>query len=185
MISRAVAEIPTTLGWRIVQSPARGQPADLDAVIHVDIHILLFASDIRAPIGIEWVTSRRSGQKPELFLKDGISRTMAASEFLHYMVDHGAVWHNFTNSGDLRKHALFFLSDELLKRTTYYSMSAKEQEQLTSWQKDLETSKPKQTGDIRSGTGENSLIISIERYIPSEEVLIQDPKKKKSNNEVS
>ncbi len=178
MISRAVAEIPTTLGWRIVQSPARGQPAHLEAVNRADVHILLFASDIRAPIGIEWVISRRSGRNPELFLKDGVSRTLAASEFLHYMEDYGAVWHSFKDSKDLRMQTLQFLSDQLIRRNAYYSITEKEQAQLESWRKDLETTEPKHFEDIRARTGEDSLIISVDRYIPSEGVLIQPPKEK-------
>ena len=48
-LSRAVAEIPVTLGWRVIQSPLHGEPLDTDAIAQADVHILLLGSDIRAP----------------------------------------------------------------------------------------------------------------------------------------
>jgi hypothetical protein len=173
LINRAVTEIPMTLGWKIMLSPAHGEPADLGAVAKADVHLLILGSDIRAPIGIEWLTARRAGRNPELFLQEGVNRTMAASEFIHYMDDHEAVWHTFKNQQELRKEALLFLSRHLLNESRYYSLSAKEQDELKEWQKELEAEKPKFINDTRGGAGEGGLIISVERYIPSEGVLIQ------------
>ncbi len=177
ILGRAVAEIPTSLGWRILQSPVRGERVDLEAVAQADVHLMLLGSDIRAPIGVEWLSARRSGHKPELFLKQGVSRTRAASEFLNYMDDQGAVWHPFQGKQDLRLQALFFLSDHLLRNAVYYSISAKEQGQLNSWQEELSTKNATAFEDVRVATGESSLIISLERYIPTQGILLE-PKKK-------
>ena len=62
LLAWAVTEVPVTLGWRIVQSPGGDEPADLETVAQADVHLLLLGSDIRAPIGQEWIAARRAGQ---------------------------------------------------------------------------------------------------------------------------
>ena len=84
-LSQAVVEIPVTLGWRIIQSPYKGEPVNPDAVTAADVHLLLLGSDIRAPIRLEWLYSRRFGRLPVLFLKQDIQRTMAAQNFMHHI----------------------------------------------------------------------------------------------------
>jgi hypothetical protein len=78
LLGRLVTEIPVTLGWHIRQSPSRGESPDLEAVTHVDLHLLLLGSDIRAPFGLEWFVSRRAERRPVLFLMEGTLRTTAA-----------------------------------------------------------------------------------------------------------
>src|SRR3990170_3296483 len=53
-LSRLVAEIPVTLGWRVIQSPIHGEMLNTNAITEADVHILLLGTDIRAPIGLEW-----------------------------------------------------------------------------------------------------------------------------------
>ena len=53
VLGRTVVEIPTTLGWRIVQSPLRVELVDLEMVTRADLHLVLLGGDIRAPIGLE------------------------------------------------------------------------------------------------------------------------------------
>jgi hypothetical protein len=161
----------------------RGELANLEAATKADVHILLLGSDIRAPIGIEWVIARRSGHKPELFLKEGVSRTPAASEFLNYMEDQGAVWHPFHDKQDLRQQALLFLSDHLLRKSLYYALSTNEQEHLKTWQGKLSLETAPEVEDVRAATGESSLIISLDRYVPTQGVLIQPKKEQKPEND--
>ncbi len=82
LLGRIVTEIPTTLGWRITQTPRVGEPLNIDAIIRSDLHILLLGSDIRAPIGLEWVIARRAKRISHAFLKKGIPRTLAAQAFV-------------------------------------------------------------------------------------------------------
>ncbi|MDQ4076092.1 MAG: hypothetical protein M3220_07575, partial [Chloroflexota bacterium] len=85
ILGRAVTEIPVDLGWRIAQSPRRNDPVDEDAVVRADVHVLLLGSDIRAPVGLEWLAARRAGQQPLPFLKRDVRRTPAAMEFIRYI----------------------------------------------------------------------------------------------------
>jgi hypothetical protein len=171
-LSQAVVEIPVTLGWRIIQSPHTGEPVNPDAVTAADVHLLLLGSDIRAPIGLEWLYSRRVGRLPVLFLKQDIQRTMAAQNFMHH-IEAQTTWHLFKNSSDLSQQVLKLLASHILERANYYALSTKERDRLTSWQDELNASGTKNIEDIRGGVGESSVILSPERYIPSEGVLIQ------------
>jgi hypothetical protein len=53
VLSRAIVEIPTSLAWRIKQTPVGDEALDLEAVAVADVHLLLFGGDIRAPVGAE------------------------------------------------------------------------------------------------------------------------------------
>ena len=69
VLSRAITEIPTSLGWRITQTPIGDEPLDLEAAAQADLHLLILGGDIRAPVGVEWLAARRAGRIPTLFLK--------------------------------------------------------------------------------------------------------------------
>ena len=177
LLGRLVTEIPVTLGWHIRQSPSRGESPDLDAVGKADVHLLLLGSDIRAPMGWEWFVSRRAGRRPELLLKESTLRTPAAEEFVRYV---GGLnyWKPFKDSPDLRQQVLMLLASHILDRADHFTLSPEEYDHLKKWRDELEldsTGKTKIEG-ARSVAGESSIILTIERYIPSEGVLIQ-PKK--------
>jgi hypothetical protein len=172
LLGRLITEIPVTLGWRIRQSPSHGEPPDLDAVAHADLQLLLLGSDIRAPIGLEWSVSRRAGRRPVLLLKEDTLRTPAAEEFIRYLGGVDA-WKVFKDSGDLRWQVLLLLAGNILDRAEYFTLSPKEYEGLKTWREELETAGKSTTEETRGGAGESSIILTTERYIPSEGVLIQ------------
>jgi hypothetical protein len=175
LLGRLVTEIPVTLGWRIHQSPSHGEPPDLDAVVHADAHLLLLGSDIRAPIGLEWSVSRRAGRRPVLLLKEDTLRTPAAEEFVRYLGGVDA-WKIYKDSADLRWQVLLLLAGHILDRAEYFTLSPEEYEGLKTWRGELESAGKSKIEETRGGAGESSIILTTERYIPSEGVLIQ-PKK--------
>jgi hypothetical protein len=174
LLGRAVVDIPTTLGWRIVQSPIRGEPVDLELITRADLHLVLLGGDIRAPIGLEWLTARRAGRSPALFLKKEIPRTPAAQSFLRY-VEGRSHWQLFKDLPDLRDQALKLISNHILGKADYYSLSSAEYERLQDWVGQLEESKAEVEQEPRGVTGESSVIFSPERYMPSEGVLLEEP----------
>lgn len=180
-LSRAVTEIPVSLGWRILHSPIRGEPVDREAVEKADYHILLLGSDIRAPIGFEWRTARRAGRTPVLFLKEDVFRTPAGQSFQRY-VEEQAAWGPYRDLADLRRQALGLLAGHLLERVGYYRLSLREVERLQEWRKELVDSQVKQAEERRGVAGESSVILSPERYVPKEGVLIR-PKLEKKDHE--
>jgi hypothetical protein len=176
VLSRAVTEIPVTLGWRIVFSPIRGEAVDREAVEQANYHVVILGSDIRAPIGYEWLAARRTGRSPLFFLKGDIIRTPAGHAFQRH-VEEQAAWRTYRDLPDLRRQVLADLSNHLLDRAGEYRLSLGEVEKLQAWRKELEVSQAKSVEEQRSIAGESSVILSPERYVPSEGVLIR-PKKK-------
>lgn len=183
-LSQVVAEIPVTLGWRVIQSPLHGERVDGSAVAQADVHILLLGSDIRAPVGLEWRLARRANRLPLAFLKKKVVRTMAALDFVRYIAEKIS-WHEYNDIADLHLQALKYLADHILSLASYYALKPGELENLADWQKSLISSKLANP-ELHGGIGESSVLLSPERYIPSEGVLIKEkpegkPKKRPSS----
>jgi hypothetical protein len=172
ILGRAVVEIPVSLGWQIVQSPLRDEPADLDAVARAGVHLLLLGSDIRAPIGQEWIAARRAGHRPFLFLKQAILRTPAAYDFVRF-VEEQAAWQSFRDGADLRRQVLRLLAGHLLQHAGHYALSPAELVRLESWRAGLQAEVPAGEQELRGGTGESGIVLSPERYVPSEGILLR------------
>ncbi len=179
-LSRAITEIPVTLGWRVIQSPLHGESFDASAVAQAEAHILLLGSDIRAPIGLEWRLARRANRFPVVFLKKNVLRTMAALDFIRY-IEVQIPWREYNDIADLRQQALLYLAGHILKLASYYTLRPAELEKLTAWEKTLETGK-QGTPELLGGIGESSVVLSPERYIPSDGVLIQAKPEIKNKN---
>jgi hypothetical protein len=168
-LGRAVTEVPVSLGWRIVQSPVADRLIDAEAVIQAGFHLLLLGGDIRAPIGQEWVIARRAGRLPVCLLKSGIPRTPAAQSFARFIKEQTA-WQAFRDTADLRTTVLNHLARHLLRRIDYYAMTPVEVASLQSWQAELEESSRSAAGEV-GGAGESGVVLSPERYVPSEGIL--------------
>jgi hypothetical protein len=171
-LGRAVTEVPVELGWRIVQSPGRDDPVDLAAVVKADVHLLIMGSDIRAPIGQEWVAARRAGRLPALFLKQGVLRTPAAQEFRRY-IEAQAQWQPYRGAADLRGLVLRLLADHLLSRAVTYGLTPGEAVRLQAWREELSTASEAVDEVVRGGAGESGVVLSPERYVPADGVLIR------------
>lgn len=171
-LGRAVTELPVTLGWRVLQSSSRDGPVDLEAVARADLHLLLLGSDIRAPIGQEWLAARRAGRPTVLFLKQRILRTPAAADFVRYVGERGA-WQPFTDAADLRLQVLKLLADRLLGRAEHYALLPPEVLGLQEWRSKLAASAPAVEEPRLGGAGESGVILSPERYVPSDGILLE------------
>ena len=174
VISRAVVEIPTSLGWRLVHTPHPGEIPDLDSVARADMHLLLIGGDIRAPIGMEWYASRRAGNQPRLLLKQGVVRTPAAQVFVRELVDF-ATWLPFDTHSHLRQQVLQMLASQILERAAHFQLSDEEYQRLQTWQMQLRNGALTLQERTGGGTGESSVIFSPERFTPSGGVLLEPP----------
>jgi hypothetical protein len=172
ILGRAVAEIPVDLNWRVAQSPRRSDPLDLNAVANADIHLLLLGGDIRAPIGLEWLTAQRAGRRPTLFLKQDVQRTSAALNFVRF-VESQATWRPFKDGVELRQSVLEILTDHILDRAMTFVLSPLEIERLQGWRSDIQAESAAVDEETRGGAGDSSLILSRERFVPSEGVVIR------------
>ena len=174
LLSRSVIEIPVTLGWQINLSPIGEKKVDEKSIFDADMHILILGTDIRAPIGFELYLSRSIGRRPIFFRKKGITRTLAASEFVRSL-SHYSNWLTFDNLADLRYQALNHIGQSILDLADYYTLKNNEYEKLSTFMKDLEDKQLQQFEGVNGGAGENSVILSRERFTPKGGVLIQAP----------
>jgi hypothetical protein len=178
-LGRAVAEIPVSLGWRIVQSPTRNDPVARQAVAGADIHLLLLGGDIRAPVGLEWQMARRAGRWPVAFLKQHVLRTPAAQDFVRFVAGHqlpgleAAAWRPFRDAADLRRQVLGLLVRHLVERAGVYALTPLELARLEEWTAELDASGAPAGNEVLRGAGESGILLSRERYVPSEGIQIQ------------
>jgi hypothetical protein len=173
ILGRAVTEVPVSLGWRVVHSPAGDNLVDLEAVARADVHLLLLGSDIRAPIGLEWRVARRVGREPALFLKEHLLQTPAAQDFVRFVAEQDR-WRRFRDLADLRAQTLRLLATHILDRAQHYSLSQTEMVRLRTWRDELDSPSGQVDGGSRGGAGESGVLLSRERYVPSDGILIQD-----------
>ena len=174
ILGRAVTEVPVSLAWRVVHSPGGDEPVDVNAVSRADVHLLLLGGDIRAPIGLEWRLALHAGRRPVPLLKQDILRTPAGESFLRF-VQQQATWHAFQDPADLRRQFLGLLAGHLIERAIHYRLSPLELARLEEWRKEIESA-PSLVEEGGRGAGESGVILSPERFVPSEGVLIDGKK---------
>lgn len=145
---------------------------DRDAIAQADIHLLFIGGDIRAPIGLEWLIARRAGRLPELFLKENVSRTLAALDFVR-TVENQNPWRTFKEGRELRRQVEILLANYLLDRAVTFSLTKDEIALLRSWLAEREAGKVSEEQIERGGAGDSGLILSTERFEPSDGILLE------------
>jgi hypothetical protein len=170
-LGRAVTELPVDLNWRIIQSPRGNEVLDREALKRADVHLLLMGGDIRAPVGLEWLAAVRSGRRPYLLLKDAVSRTSAGAAFVRHVADMER-WEPFTGPEDLRRLVLLHLSAHVLDHASELGLTAGEVDRLRRWQEELASARPGPAQTERGGAGESGLLLSLERFRPSEGIRL-------------
>jgi hypothetical protein len=168
VLARMIATLPVTLGWRVVQTPLEAETLDLPALQAADLHLLVMGTDIRAPVGLEW-DAVRYGRRPSVaFLKQNAARTPAGQVFVH---DASVVWQSFTDAADLSRQVRRLVVEHLLQHATRYALTPTEVDQLEA----LRTvEKPTDQPAKSESAGRSAVILSRERYVPSEGVIVDE-----------
>ena len=180
-LNRSITELPVTLGWQILLSPIKEKQINKVAIREADIHLLILGEDIRAPIGFEWYLSRQAQRSPIPFMKKGILRTPAAQAFQRD-ISYQTNWLPYNDLSDLRFKALQQISSYILSQDAYFTLNSSEKEELSNFIMELEDHKPELIKDTLGGAGENSVILSRERFTPKDGVLIKAPSDNDQNN---
>lgn len=163
-LARMIAELPVTLAWRIFQSPLGNELLDLNAIRNADLHLLIMGGDIRAPVGQEWHTAYRAGRPVVAFLKRGVSRTPAGQTFVR---DTQVIWQPFNSPAGLSRQVRQLLAEHLVRHAERYALSPVELQQLMK----LQTAED-QAEAAAEGAGRSAVILSRERFRPSDGVII-------------
>jgi len=173
-LARLIAELPVTLAWHIAQTPVASADAlDLEALHATDMHLLVMGSDIRAPVGLEWHVARRTHRTSVAFLKRGIPRTPAGQVFKNGA---GVVWQPFTDAADLSRQVQRVLAEHLVRHAPLYALTPAEMAQLEA----LPTAEAPTEGSARGEeAGHSAVILSRERFVPSQGVIIGESHEEK------
>jgi hypothetical protein len=168
-LARMIAALPVTLAWRIVQTPvADVDPLDLDALGSADLYFLVMGSDIRAPVGLEWLMARRVRSSAVAYLKRGVPRTPAAQVFIN---DRSMVWQTFGDAADLSSQVQGVLAEHLVRHAIQYALTPDE---IAA----LEALPASDTATDQVGRGEeaghSAIILSRERFEPSGGVVVDE-----------
>ncbi len=171
LISRAVTEIPVTLGWKINYSPLGSKSLDKSLLREADIHILILGEDIRAPIGYEWYLSLNYDRKPIFFLKADIPRTMAGGEFKRLIAGYPRIL-TYKTLAEFKQLAIQQIGKHLLEHADHFSILSTEYQEIAAFIDQLEQDEPESIDQV---TGEDSVILTREHFTPKGGVLIERP----------
>ncbi|NIN64279.1 MAG: hypothetical protein GTO63_06185 [Anaerolineae bacterium] len=176
IIGRAIASLPVSLGWVINYTPSADEALGraLDAVAAADFYMILLGTDIRAPMGSEFVVARRTGKRILAYVED-VLHTPAARVFMRYA---SLNWQHFSVEEELGPLLLRGLAEQILEAAEAYPISPVDWEavlalleELTD-QEQLEPEKQKRPPEYR-GAGKDAVIVSPERDLPRDGVLIE------------
>jgi hypothetical protein len=166
-LARMIAGLPVTLPWRIIQTPLGAEPLELESLQSADLYFLVMGSDIRAPVGLEWLTARRAQRPVNAFLKQGIGRTPAGQVFVSQTK---VAWQPFADTAELSFRARQILAEHLTRYAIQYALTPTELEQLAA----LQTVEEKKEAIGGQEAGQSAVILSRERYTPSGGVIVDD-----------
>ena len=175
LLGRSLTEIPLDLGWRINYSPTGNGPLEPELIGTADLHLVLMGADIRAPVGQEYYLAKRSGRPLTALLKMGVNRTLAATDFVRFL-GRQYQWQPFSDNQQLRLIFLNKLTSKLIDKAADLHLSKFEIDQLLSWRTELNQHSKEIEGEIRGGAGESSVILSLDRFYPSEGIRLTELK---------
>jgi len=169
-VGRALAQFPINLGWEIKRTPRPEEAADLEAVRGCDVFVMLFASDIRAPVGCEWMAARRAERHSLAFLKQGILQTPAGREFVRAFPGE---WRSFHTSQELAKQLMQALTEQILEPWQALGLSGREWEVLSAYLAQLRGEKPDEEREMTpAGAAGGGVILAPGRDVPRGGVVV-------------
>jgi hypothetical protein len=176
LIGHLVTEIPVTLGWQLNLTPMGKNSESKDLILDADYHLIIFGEDIRAPIGYEWHISRSAGRKPPFFIKANIPRTIAGGDFLKRISRYPSL-NSYASLAEFRKLVLTNIAQHLIKYADLFDIKSLEFEKVSNFIDELEDVEPNLIDNV---TGEDSIILTRERFMPKNGVLLQSPGEEQS-----
>ncbi len=167
-LARMIAELPVTLAWHIGQTPAEAEPLAMELLLAADLYFLVMGADIRAPVGLELHAAQRANRAVIAFLRQGGTHTPAGEIFIRQARLH---WRPFTDAAHLSQQVQRIVTEHLIRHAIQYALRPVEIRQLESL---LAVSRSKDPPIEGQGAGHSAVLLSPERYTPSEGVIVDD-----------
>lgn len=181
LVGHLVTEIPVTLGWQLNLTPMGKNAENKDLILDADYHLIIFGEDIRAPIGYEWHISRNAGRTPPFFIKTNIPRTIAGGDFLK-RISRYPLLNSYASLAEFRKLVLTNIAQHIIKYADLFEIKSLELENVSNFIDELEDVEPNLLDNV---TGEDSIILTRERFMPKNGVLLQSPDEEPSAKDPS
>jgi len=171
-IGQALAGFPINLGWEIKRTPRFDEPVDLGAVRRSDLFVLLFSSDIRAPVGWEWIVARQAARPCLAFLRESSRQTPAGREFARDLRNE---WRPFQSGRDLARQLMESISAHILERWQQLGLSPQEWEILSTFLARLKGEESAEEPEaVPAGAGDGGVILAPGRDVPRGGVVVGD-----------
>lgn len=169
-IGQALAQFPVNLGWEIKRTPRIDERADLEAVRRCHLFVLLFSSDIRAPVGWEWMVAQQANRLRLAYLKEGSLQTPAGREFSRSL---GAEWRPYQSGRDLARHLMEAVSTQILELWQQFGLSPREWDALSAYLARLSGEESTEEPEaVPAGAGDGGVILAPGRDIPRGGVVV-------------
>lgn len=168
-LARMIAELPVTLAWHIVQTPTEAEPIDMESLLAADLYFLVMGADIRAPVGLELHTAQQANRPVIAFLRQGVAYTPAGGVFTRQA---RLQWRAFADATHLSHQVQRIIAEYLIRYAIQYALTPVEVQKLESLSK---TNTSKGQTIEGEGAGHSAVLLSRERYTPSEGVIVDDP----------
>lgn len=165
-LAQMIANIPVDLPWHIGQSPQPGEPLNVDLIEAAAFHLLIFGTDIRAPIGLEWHLAQHSLARKATFLKRNAHRTPAGLDFIRHTT---RTWQQFDDAADLRRQVQNLLVDYILQQAVSFRLTPGDVAQLQS----LSSQTEPDTNSNHPPTAHTAVLLSRARYEPQGGVTLE------------
>jgi hypothetical protein len=124
ILGRALAGLPVNVGWVIKRTP------DVDSVAECHLFLIMFGSDIWAPVGLELYWARRT-EKPILAYRSAKARTPAGTVFVQENSD--LEWSSFADLAALRRTFVRDVGRFLMHHGERYGVTLTEMQSLTGY----------------------------------------------------
>jgi len=167
-LARMIAELPVMLAWHIMQTPTEAEPLDRESLLAADLYFLVMGADILAPVGLELHIAQQANRPVIAFLKQGVAYTPAGEVFVRQA---RLPWRSFTNTTHLSQLVRRIIAEHLIRYAIQYALTPVELQQLESLSKAKISKGQTIEGE---GTGHSAVLLSRERYTPSEGVIVDD-----------
>jgi hypothetical protein len=125
-------------------------------------------SDIRAPVGLEYLMTRRAHYPVLPYLKRAVLRTPAAQVFIN---DMKLVWQTFHDAADLSRQVRQVLAEHLVRHAAQYALTPDE---VVALDKLSMSDASKEQVSHGQEAGRSAVILSRERFEPSGGVIVDE-----------
>lgn len=158
LVGQLLARIPRSLRWRIRRTPGPFEPGnpDLGGLSQSQFYLILMASDIHAPVGVECRAAIKGHLPTFAFRKMSAVPSPGASYFVHHC---GLQWRPYQTPLQFIRQFERLLIGRLVEGTPGYGLQVSDVEDLLLRLEALEEQEAQPGSEERRGAGRGGVIL--------------------------